>query len=92
METEFADFYTEPYDCNDPVNEPCPDSVVYTDIFRDLQRLNMTAASLLREPLEDYTYQNSTTKSLINEIAKRTKEDFSGQVKFAVVGDMKAGG
>jgi hypothetical protein len=92
MDTDIAEFFTEPYDCNDPENERRPDSVVYTDIFHNLQELNRTAASVLREPLENYPFQNSTTKSLVKEIAKRTKEDFPDQVKFAIVGDMKAGG
>ena len=91
METDDADFLTEPYECNDPANEPRPDSVVYTDIFRDLQDLNKTAASLLRQPLEDSQFQSGITKGLIKEITKRTKEDFPDQVKFAIVGDMSAG-
>jgi len=91
MESEIADFYTDPYDCNDHVNEPRPESVVYTDIFRELQNLNKTAASLLRDPLENSKFQNGITKGLIKEIAKRTKEDYADEVKFAIVGDMSAG-
>lgn len=92
MEMEIDELFTEPYDCNDTNNEERPDSVVYKDVFRNLQKLNRTAASTLREPLDNYSLQNNTTKSLIKEIAKRTKEDFPDQVKFAIVGDMKAGG
>jgi len=89
METEIADFYTEPYDCNQ--HEARPDNVVYTSGFRELQDLNKVAASILRKPLEDSRFQNSITKSLMGKIAKRTKEDYPDQVKFAIVGDMKAG-
>jgi hypothetical protein len=90
MQTDISAHYTtSPYEC---INEARPDSVVYTAIFRDLQVLNIEAASLLRKPLEDSNFQNSITRGLTKEIAKRTKEDFPDQVKFAVVGDMKAGG
>jgi hypothetical protein len=89
METEIADFYTEPYDCN--IHEARPDNVVYTASFRELQNLNKVAASVLRKPLEDSKFQSRLTKGLIKEITKRTKEDFPDQVKFAIVGDMKAG-
>jgi hypothetical protein len=65
---------------------------VYTAGFRELQKLNREAASLLRKPLEDSKFQNGITRGLIKEITRRTKEDFPDQVKFAVVGDMKAGG
>ena len=89
METEIADFYTEPYDCK--IHEARPENVVYTASFRELQNLNKVAASVLRKPLEDSKFQNGITKSLIKEIAKRTKEDFPDEVRFAIVGDMKAG-
>jgi hypothetical protein len=90
MATDIAALYTDkPYEC---INEPRPDSVVYTAIFRDLQALNREAASLLRAPLEDSKFQNGITRGLIKEVTKRTKEDFPDQVKFAIVGDMKAGG
>lgn len=50
-ETEIDSRYTTtPYEC---INEPRPDSVVYTAGFRELQELNREAASLLRKPLED---------------------------------------
>jgi hypothetical protein len=89
METDIAALYTDkPYVCD---TEPRPDSVVYTAIFRELQSLNREAASLLRTPLEDSKFQNGITRGLIKEITKRTKEDFPDQVKFAIVGDMKAG-
>lgn len=91
MENEIDDFYMEPYDCNDPANEPRPDNVVYTASFRELQALNKKAASLLRDPLENSTFQNGITKGLVKEIIKRTKDDFPDQVKFAIVGDMSAG-
>ena len=89
METEIADFYTEPYDCN--IHEARPENVVYTAGFRELQNLNKAAASILRKPLEESKFQNSMTKGLTKEINKRTKEDFPDQVKFAIVGDTKAG-
>jgi hypothetical protein len=92
MDDDIAELFTEPYNCNDANNEKRPDSVVYTPVFHNLQELNRKAASILREPLEKYELQNSTTKSLLKEIAMRTKEDFPDQVKFAIVGDMKAGG
>ena len=92
METEIESLDTStPYDCNDPRNEARPNTVVYTTVFRDLQRLNKEAASLLRKPLEDSKFQNGITKGLIKEIIKRTKEDFPDQIKFAITGDMKAG-
>ena len=90
METEIDSlFTTTSYDC---MKEPRPESVVYTSIFRELRDLNREAASQLRTPLEDSKFQNGITRGLIKEIAKRTKDDFPDHVKFAIVGDMKAGG
>jgi hypothetical protein len=92
MEVESESFDTATrYDCNDPRNEARPSSVVYTTTFHDLQKLNKEAATLLRKPLENSKFQNGITRSLIKEITKRTKEDFPDQVKFSIVGDMKAG-
>lgn len=91
MEIDTDDYQTEAYDYNDYNNEPRPDSVVYTQIFRDLKDLNKEAAELLREPLINSKFQNAITHGLKQEIAKRTKEDFPDEVTFAVVGDMKAG-
>jgi hypothetical protein len=91
MEDDMDDVYTDPYDCNDPDNGPRPISVVYTSSFCALQKLNRKATALLREPLEKSKFQNGTTKGLIREIAKRTKEDTPDQVKFAIAGDMSAG-
>lgn len=90
METDIeSHFTTTSYDCT---KEPRPDSVVYTAVFRELQDLNREAASLLRKPLEDSKFQNGITRGLVREITKRTKEGFPDHVKFAIVGDMKAGG
>lgn len=91
LETDYADIFTDPYDCNDPANEPRPASVIYDPNFRELQKFNKLAASLLREPLVTSRFSNVITEGLKKEITKRTKEDFPDQVKFAVVGDMKAG-
>lgn len=90
-DSEPDDCYTAPYDCNDKDNESRPDHVVYKPIFHELQDLIKRAAALLREPLEKSQFQNGITKGLIKEIAKRTKEDYADQVKFAIVGDMSAG-
>lgn len=91
MDPDADDFYVDPYDCDDPANEPRPISVVYTTGFKALQELNRKATSLLREPLENSKFQNAITKGLIKELVKRTKEDAPDQVKFAIVGDMSAG-
>jgi hypothetical protein len=91
MEDDIDDFYTDPYECDDPANEPRPTSVVYTTGFQSLQELNRKATSLLREPLENSKFQNGITNDLIKEIAKRSKEDTPDEVKIAIVGDMSAG-
>jgi hypothetical protein len=91
MKTEAVDFYTDPYDCNEPLNESRPSSVVYTASFRELQELIREAASLLRKPLEDSKCQNGSMRGLIEEITKHTKENVLDHVKFAVVGDPKSG-
>jgi hypothetical protein len=81
--------YSEPYDVQ--ANEPRPDSVVYTGIFRDLQVLDTKAIALLREPLEKSKFSNFITAGLLQDIENRTKHAQSEQVTFAVAGDMKAG-
>lgn len=88
MEDDFDDYQTETYDFND---ERRPDSVVYTEVFRELKACNQKAVDLLREPLANSTFQNPITAGLKKEIAKRTKEDFPEQATFAIIGDMKAG-
>jgi hypothetical protein len=91
MNEDITEYYTDAYDCNDPANEPRPDSVVYTAGFHKLQKSNKAMAALLRDPLINSKFKSSITEGLIKEITKRTKEDFPDQVKFAIVGDMKAG-
>lgn len=91
MDLDGDAFEAEAYDCNDPTNEPRPDSVVYTEIFRDLRKHNKEATQLLREPLLNSKFQNVITHGLKQEITKRTKEDFPDTVTLAVVGDMQAG-
>ena len=88
MDMDCDAFEAETYDCNDPTNEQRPDSVVYTEIFRDLRKYNKEAAKLLRDPLLNFKFQNVITSGLKQEIAKRTKEDFPDTVTLAVVGDM----
>jgi hypothetical protein len=72
-------------------NEPRPDSVVYTEIFRDLQVLDIKVISLLREPLEKSKFSNFITSGLLKDIENRTKHAQSEHVTFTVAGDMKAG-
>lgn len=86
---EVDSYYTEPYDA--VTNEPLPESVVYTDSFRDLLAGSKKAVDLLREPLIHSSFSNVITNGLQKEIAKRYKEEQPEQVMFAVVGDMKAG-
>lgn len=83
------EIHTDPYDVTS--NEPRPDSVVYTEIFRDLQYHSKRAVALLRDPLASSKFHNVVTKGLANEIARRTRHENADQVKFAVAGDMKAG-
>jgi hypothetical protein len=71
--------------------EPRPDSVVYTEIFRDLQDLDTKAIALLRGPLKKSKFSNFITTGLLKDIENRTKHAQSEQVIFAVAGDMKAG-
>lgn len=85
----YVDPCTEPYDVQ--ANEPRPDSVVYTEIFRDLQALHTKAIALLQEPLEKSKFRNYITNGLLQDIENRTKHAQSEQVTFAVAGDMKAG-
>lgn len=86
---ELDDIFTEPYDVEQ--NEPRPDSVVYTEIFKELQSHGKRAVALLREPLAESGFQNVITSGLLREIVRRTKHEDSEQVMFAVAGDMKAG-
>lgn len=88
---DYGDYLNEGYDCNDLNIEPRPDSVVYTQIFRDLRANTDKAASLLRDPLNNSKFQNVITAGLTKQIARRTKENFPDEVMFAVAGDMKAG-
>ena len=89
MDMDVDDCYTEAYDVN--TNEPRPDSVAYTEIFRDLQSLHTQAIALLRGPLEKSKFRNYITDGLLQDIENRTKHAQSEEVTFAVAGDMKAG-
>lgn len=89
---ELDEYINEPYDCNDPTNEPRPDSVIYTHIFADLRSANAKAAQLLRDPLSHSKFQNVITGGLLRHLARRTKANFPDQILFAIAGDMKAGG
>jgi hypothetical protein len=79
MDLDGDETHFEPYDVQ--ANEPRPDSVVYTEIFRDLQDLDTKAIALLRGPLKKSKFSNFIT----------TGHAQSEQVIFAVAGDMKAG-
>ena len=89
IDADIDDCYTEAYDVN--ANEPRPDSVVYTEIFRDLQNLHTQTVALLRGPLEKSKFRNYITDGLLQDIENRTKHAQSDEVTFAVAGDMKAG-
>lgn len=88
-EPELDDSYTDPYDVQ--ANEPRPDSVVYTQIFRDLQAHFTKAAALLRDPLDNSKFKNHIILGLLMDIDVRTKHAQSEHVVFAVAGDMCAG-
>lgn len=89
MGMDVDSYYTEPYDAK--ANEPLPQSVVYTDAFRELLDHNQKAVALLRDPLVHSNFSNIITNGLQAEIAERTNEEEPERVMFAVVGDMKAG-
>jgi hypothetical protein len=81
--------YSEPYDCN--AAEPRPDSVVYTEIFKDPKRSTSNAVALPREPLEKSSFKNAITEGLLKEIGKRTEEEFPDQIVIGFAGNMSAG-
>lgn len=89
MDLTFDDYVNEPYDCI--ANEPRPDSVIYTQMFRDLRAANVKAAVLLREPLQNSEFQNILTRGLLTRVDKRTKENCPDELIIAIAGDMKAG-
>lgn len=88
---DFNGFINEAYNCNDPANEPRPESVIYTQIFQELRDYNKKAADLLGHPLKRSKFQNTITNGLLSQVYKRTKHEFPDEVRFAIVGDMKAG-
>ena len=91
MDEDLAQAVVEPYDCNDPRNEPLPDIIVYQPVFGKLKASIKEAVELLRVPLANSPYKNMITKGLDDEIKHRTKENASEAVMFAVVGNMGSG-
>lgn len=87
----FGDFDIEPYDANDPKNEPRPDHVVYQKPFQTLKTQTNRAVGLLRDTLAASKYQNASTRALLQELHKRTKMDVPEKTIFAVSGDMGLG-
>lgn len=83
--------YFEPYDCNDPRNESLPDSVVYTDTFKELKSHCQQAVFMVRDVLAASSYQNAATQGLLEEVKKRFKTTTGEQTFFALSGDMAAG-
>lgn len=91
MDADYDADYIEPYDCNDPRNEPRPDSVVYQPIFEQLRTTTYHAVHMLRDTLIMSPYQNAVTHGLLEEVRKRVREDAAEQTMFAISGDMAAG-
>jgi len=83
--------FVEPYDCNDPRNEPRPGSIIYQQVFQDLKKHINEATSLLRDPLQASTYHNTITNGLCMEVLTRMKENAPEECMFAVAGDMNSG-
>lgn len=85
------DYDVEPYDPDDPQNEPHPDHIVYQKSFEHLKTQTDYAFGLLRDTLVASDYQNATTKGLTEEVHKRQKKDVDEESRLAVSGDMGLG-
>ena len=87
----FDEFDIDPYDCDNPDNEPRPDHVVYHPTFANLQAQINRAVGLLRDTIVSSTYQSPATQALLEEIHKRAKIDVPDKTLFAICGDMGLG-
>lgn len=84
-------YFVQPYQFDDEVNEPLPNSVIYTPQFKSLKDAIKEAAELLREPLASTELKNPIIEGLKAEIEKRMRASFPDEIVFAIAGDMKAG-
>jgi len=91
MHDDFGCGYVEPYEFDDPRNEPRPDCVIYLPIFERPKASMDEAVSVLQKPLQESTYRNPTIEALKREVQNRTKENTQEQIAFAVAGDMNSG-
>ena len=78
-------------DAYDYANEQRPDLIPYQPVFKELNNTIAEAVDVLKVPLQKSSFQNVITESLAEETQFRTKECCSGEVTFAVVGDMASG-